>query len=78
MGLKVVAADNAEDALSEKFDEARKFVRAPATGSEWWFLMVTDHDSLFRKLKQGVTCQEWFEGLKLEVVDEQGAEVFHL
>lgn len=78
MGLEVVAADNAEDALSEKFDGAKKFVRAPATGSEWWFLMVTDHDSLFCKLKQGVTCQEWFEDLKLEVVDEQGAEVFHL
>jgi hypothetical protein len=78
MGLEVVAADSADDARISKFDNARKFARSPSKGKKWWFLLHTDHEALFSNFRKGITVREWIEGVKLEVVEVQGAEIFHL
>ncbi len=77
MGLAVVANDSYDDVMSSKFDAARIFTRKPIRGSSWWFLLCCDHKSLFKKFQNGFTLQEWVEGVKLETIDIQGAEVFH-
>lgn len=78
MGLEVVANDSYEAAHGSKFDAARRFARAPSRNSEWWFLLRVDHEKLFRKFICGVSLREWIGGANLEVVEADGAEVFHL
>jgi len=48
----VVAAECREDAHDKRFDLTRTFVRAPARGMEWWWLMVINHDRLFAKFRR--------------------------
>ena len=78
MGLEVVAADSADDARTSKFDNARNFARSPSKGKNWWFLLHTEHEALFSKFREGITFREWIDGIKLEVVEEQEAAIFHL
>lgn len=77
MGLEVVANDSYDDVMNSKFDDARLFARKPICGSSWWFLICCNHDLLFEKFKKGLTLPDWVEGLKLESINIQGAEVFH-
>jgi hypothetical protein len=78
MGLELVAADNHDDALGPKFDAARQAARAPKRGTSWWFLIQMNYQRLFSKFKTGVTWKEWGNGVRLEVIDVEGVEMFHL
>ena len=42
IALETIACDDIEDALSERYDAARQFARAPRKGSCWWFLYHGD------------------------------------
>ena len=42
IGIETIAYDNIFDALSERYDAARQFARAPRRGSRWWFLYCGD------------------------------------
>lgn len=78
MGLEVVANDSFNDAMETKFDAAREFARRPSKGSKWWFLLYCNHNLLFTRFKNGVTLKEWTEGIKLEIIDVEGGEIFHI
>jgi len=78
MGLEVVANDSFNDATIAKFDAARQFARKPSKGSKWWFLVCCNHTLLFTRFIKGITLKEWTEEIKLEVVNYEGGEVFHL
>jgi hypothetical protein len=43
MGLEAIAYDSLDDAFAERFDEARRFARAPRSGDSWWFLYSGKH-----------------------------------
>ena len=77
MGLEVIANDSYDDVMNSKFDAARLFTRKPTRGSNWWFLLCCNHDSLFEKFRKGLTLPDWVKGVKLETINIQGAEVFH-
>jgi hypothetical protein len=38
MGIECIAYSNPDVAISEKFDDARRFARSPSRGSRWWFM----------------------------------------
>lgn len=78
MGLQTVACDTLNDAFLQKFNDARVFARSPRRSSNWWFLLYIDHQSLFHKFIGGVSHREWYSNIKLEVVTEFEAEIFHL
>lgn len=78
MGLEVVAADSAEDARDHRFDSARSFARAPAQGTKWWWLMRTNHDQLFAKFRDGISVNDWTEGVSLSVDQFDDFEAFRL
>jgi hypothetical protein len=78
MGLEVVAADSPDDALSGRFDSARRFARSPQPGKRWWYLMVCDHAQLFQRFRHGVTAAEWAAAVSLSTTDHDGCEVFRL
>jgi hypothetical protein len=78
MGLEVLAGDDGMLAREARFDATRTFARAPKRGSGWWFLLHTDHERLFPHFVRGVSIDEWRDGIVLEVVQESGAEIFHL
>ena len=42
IGIETIAYDNVTDALTERYDAAREFARAPRKGSQWWFLYHGD------------------------------------
>lgn len=42
IGIETIAYDNISDALSERYDAARQFARAPRNGSQWWYLYHGD------------------------------------
>ncbi|MBU1260309.1 MAG: HNH endonuclease [Planctomycetes bacterium] len=78
MGLEVVANDSFDDAMKTKFDAAREFARKPLRGSKWWFLLCCNHKLLFTRFINGITLKEWTEGIKLEVINIEGGEMFHI
>lgn len=78
MGLEVVANDSLSDAKSAAFDAARNFARRPNRNTEWWFLVHTDHESLFSKFQNGVSIQDWESNVSMSVVPATGAEIFRL
>lgn len=78
MALEVVADASKEDALSQRFNEAREFARAPAKGAQWWFLIATDHTKLFERFRRGVSYGEWLRNVHLSISEVEGEDVFHL
>jgi hypothetical protein len=78
MGIEVIGKDSVETALQSKYNEARTFARCPSRGARWWFIIITNHTALFKKFKQGVSYQDWANGVKLEIAEIEGEEVFHL
>jgi hypothetical protein len=78
MGLEVVAADSAEDAHDDRFDSARIFARAPARGVEWWWFMQTSHDRLFARFRDGISIEDWVQGVSLSVHQFERFEAFRL
>lgn len=78
MGLEVVAADSPSDARSPKFDSARNFARHPKKGSQWWFLVMTDHAKLFTKFRGGLSMHDWINGVSLSVSKFPEFEAFRL
>ena len=78
MGLEVVAADSAEDARNSRFDSARNFARAPKRGTEWWWLMSTNHKQLFARFRGGISVKDWTEGVSLSVHQFDQFEAFRL
>jgi len=78
MAIEIIAIDSKEEALSEKYDAARTFARAPKRNSKWWFLIHTDHKELFNKFKFGVSYSEWIKNIELRVSEIGGAEMFVL
>lgn len=78
MGLEVIAKNDPDLARSARFDQARSFARAPRRGQAWWFFVACDHERLFRRFTAGVTEAEWRDGVHLETIEVEDAEVFHL
>ena len=78
MGLEVVANDSLPEAISGSFDAAREFARRPAINTKWWFIIHTDHESLFSKFQVGVSIKDWVTNVSMSVVQEEGTEVFRL
>lgn len=78
MGLEVVAADSPDDARSPKFDSARVFARRPTKGMEWWFFIMTDHSELFSKFRNGISVEDWVNGVSLSVHQFDEFEAFRL
>ena len=78
MGLEVVGKNSPKDARSSRFDSARKFARCPARGTEWWFLIFTNHTALFSKFASGISRQEWVNGVRLSICRFGEIEVFRL
>lgn len=46
MAIETIALGSPEEALSERYDAARRFARAPARGSRWWFMYHSDHKGM--------------------------------
>ncbi len=78
MGLEVIANDSLDDALSQKFDLARVFARNPVKGTQWWFMVCTDHRKLFSRFTCGITKKDWFNGVNLSVSQFDEFEAFRL
>jgi HNH endonuclease len=78
MGLEVVAADSAEDARNARFNSARLFARAPSRGTEWWWFMSTNHEQLFERFRDGISTEDWLEGVSLSVHRFEQFEAFRL
>jgi len=78
MGIEVVANDSLDDALSTKFDSARIFARNPIKNTQWWFMVITDHEKLFNKFASGITEKDWFNGVSLSVHKFDEFEAFRL
>lgn len=78
MGLEVVATDSAEDARDNRFNSARIFARAPARGTEWWWIMSTKHDQLFARFREGISIEDWIDGVSLSVHRFDQFEAFRL
>lgn len=78
MGLEVVAVDSPDDARSPMFDSARKFARSPARGIEWWFFISTNHTELFSKLRNGISIEDWVNGVSLSIHQFDEFEAFRL
>jgi len=78
MGLEVVAMDSPDDARSPKFDSARVFARRPAKGMEWWFFINTNHTGLFAKFRNGISIEDWVNGVSLSVHQFDEFEAFRL
>ena len=78
MGLEVVALDSPDDARSRKFDSARMFARRPYRGIEWWFFISTNHLRLFSKFRDGISIQDWVNGVSLSVSQFDEFEAFRL
>lgn len=67
MGLEIVGSDSPVDARSTKFDSARIFARCPKRGSQWWFVVRTDHPRLFSRFTEGIEMDQWVNGVQLSV-----------
>jgi hypothetical protein len=78
MGLEVVASDSPKAVYNSKFDLARQFARTPSRNTQWWFLLYANHEKLFERFSHGVSQKDWAEGVRLEITEVEGAEVFHL
>jgi hypothetical protein len=79
MGIEVVAADNPEDVLHDKFGAARKYALTGDKTGSWWYLQNERMDEAARFLTKGVTQSEWYSSVKLEVVKLEGEqEMFHM
>ena len=78
MGLEVLASNDHQAALSERFDPARAFARAPQKNQRWWFFMDCDPAKLLPRFQEGVTQEEWEIGVDLSIVSMEGHQVFHL
>jgi len=78
MGLEVVANDSLDDAQSSTFESARTFARNPARGTQWWFMVNTDHENLFNRFRCGITREDWFNGVNLSVSQFDAFEAFRL
>jgi hypothetical protein len=78
MGLEVVAKDSPNDARNSKFDSARAFARSPSRGTRWWFVVNTKHEELFSKFRNGISIEEWMNGVNLSVCQFDEFEAFRL
>ncbi len=79
MGIEVVAADNASDALQEKFDPAREYALTGKKDAKWWYLQREDMTQASNLISKGITPKEWFDGVQMNTELIEGtAEVFHL
>lgn len=78
MGLEVVAADSPDNARRRKFDSARVFARRPVKGMEWWFFINTNYTSLFAKFRNGISIEDWVNGVNLSVHQFNAFEAFRL
>lgn len=78
MGLEVVAQDSPDDARSQKFDSARMFARYPAKGTQWWFVINTNHELLFSRFRNGISLRNWANGVSLSVIRFDEFEAFRL
>jgi len=78
MGLETIARHSRDEALCARYDAARLFARSPSKGSTWWFLIHTDHPTLFAKFTSGVSLNDWLTQVSLAVVEEQDIKTFHL
>src|SRR2546428_681965 len=66
MAIETVATDDADDAFSECFDEARNYAISGVKASDWWYLQVEDYDR----------CSRLFTGVPEPGDFEIGLEVF--
>lgn len=78
MGLEIIAKHSPEEALSPRYDAARLFARSPSRGTTWWFLIHTDHTTLFSKFTAGVSLDEWLTQVSLAVYESQEIKIFQL
>lgn len=77
MGLEVVAADHPDDALSQRFDDARNYALYGVKHSIWWYLHTENFQTLNRILTGTPVSGDFETRLEVITIDDD-AEVFHM
>jgi hypothetical protein len=79
IGIEVVAKDDPVDVFHERYDAARVFALEGRKSGDWWYLQREDIDAASRFIAQGVSPNEWRDGVQLSTSElEDHAELFHL
>ena len=50
----------------------------PAKGMKWWFFINTNHTGLFSTFRNGISVEDWVNGVNLTVNEFDGLEAFRL
>ena len=79
MGIEVIAADNTKNVFQSKYNPARDYALTGDKKVPWWYLQNERMDEASHYIKNGVTMNDWFNNVNLEVIKlDEGGELFHL
>jgi hypothetical protein len=77
IGIEALAYESVKDAISDRYDKARRFARAPKNGDKWWFLCHADI-GLLRLMKWKPQSYLREHAISISITDLDGGSILIL